>query len=164
MPDVATCKVSLKVPNAIDVGRVDVEFEVREGNTLIGTLSISQGGIDWRAAGKRSAQSATWTRFAELMMTTADTPSGPAAKNAVPGKVAAPAPRRRPSASKAKPAARPARTPARRGQPPVASGATQSSPPSGSAIRAWALEQGITVNARGALSREVRDAYRAAHL
>lgn len=32
-----------------------------------------------------------------------------------------------------------------------------------SKIRAWALQQGLAVNARGRISQEIRDAYQAAH-
>ena len=159
----ATRKVSLKVPNAIEVGTADVEFEVREGNTLIGTVTISQGGIDWRAAGKHRTQPATWNQFAELMTAPAGTGSKPAAQKANPVKSAAPAPRRRPSPGKTQPASPQLRATARRRQAQAAPRAGEAPPPSGRAIRAWAADQGLTVSARGALSREIRDSYRSAH-
>lgn len=65
-------KVSLRVPASIEVGNVDVEFEVRDGMELMGTVAISRGGIDWRARGKRSATSVTWKQFAEQMAPTPD--------------------------------------------------------------------------------------------
>ena len=63
----AVKKISLKVSSPIEVGNVDVEFEVRDGAALMGTVAISRGGIDWRGKGKRRATPVPWARFADLM-------------------------------------------------------------------------------------------------
>jgi hypothetical protein len=128
---VAAKKVSLKVPSAIEVGNVDVEFEVRDGANLMGTVAISRGGIDWRPKGKHRANSVsvTWTQFADLM-----TPA-PAART-----VAASSSSR-----------------GRAGKPAAATA-------DNAAIRAWAKAEGRIVNARGALSKSLKDAYYAAQI
>jgi hypothetical protein len=129
---VAAKKVSLKVPSAIEVGNVDVEFEVRDGTNLMGTVAISRGGIDWRPKGKHRANSVsvTWTQFAALM-----TPEK------------APPARTRAASSAA-------RTRARR---PAATAVDDA------AIRDWARKEGRPVHARGALAKDLKDAYYAAH-
>ena len=63
----AANKISFKVSSPIEVGNVDVEFEVRDGAALMGTVAISRGGIDWRGKGKRRATPVSWARFADLM-------------------------------------------------------------------------------------------------
>jgi Lsr2 len=63
----AAKKISFKVSSPIEVGNVDVEFEVRDGAALMGTVAISRGGIDWRGKGKRRATPVSWARFADLM-------------------------------------------------------------------------------------------------
>jgi hypothetical protein len=63
----AAKKISFKVSSPIEVGNVDVEFEVRDGAALMGTVAISRGGIDWRGKGKRRAAPVSWARFADLM-------------------------------------------------------------------------------------------------
>ena len=60
-------KVSLEVSHAIPIGNVDIKLLVRSGNTLLGTLTISQGGVDWKKARARKDVSLRWKRFAELM-------------------------------------------------------------------------------------------------
>lgn len=64
----AAKKISLKVEHAIEVGNVDVVFEVRDGNSLKGFMSISKGGIDWRGNGRRITQTATWEQFEAWML------------------------------------------------------------------------------------------------
>jgi hypothetical protein len=61
--------VKLKVAHAVDVGNVDVEFEVRKGNGLLGRVKVSKGGIDWIPSNARNARKATWQEFADWMMT-----------------------------------------------------------------------------------------------
>jgi len=61
----AAHKVSLTIPHTIDIGNVDVEFEVRDGKNLMGKVKISKGGIDWWPANARRKRSATWEQFAQ---------------------------------------------------------------------------------------------------
>lgn len=58
----------MKVAHPINVGNVDVEFEVRQDGQLLGRVQISQGGIDFRPANKRQSRKATWQEFAAWMM------------------------------------------------------------------------------------------------
>jgi len=60
-------KVSMKVDHLLDLGYVDVEFEVRAGRTLLGRALISKGGIDWIRAGARRPVKASWPEVAEWM-------------------------------------------------------------------------------------------------
>lgn len=60
-------KVSMKVDHLLDLGSVDVEFEVRRGRTLLGRVQISKGGIDWTRAGARRPVKASWQEFSEWM-------------------------------------------------------------------------------------------------
>jgi hypothetical protein len=60
-------QINLKVPTAIPVSSVDIEFEVRKNNELQGKVTISRGGIDWRRAHARKPVSLTWDQFAALM-------------------------------------------------------------------------------------------------
>ncbi len=60
-------KVSLEVSHAIPIGNVDIKLPVRSGNTLLGVLTISQGGVDWKKAHARHSVSLRWKRFAEVM-------------------------------------------------------------------------------------------------
>jgi hypothetical protein len=63
----AVHKVGLKVPQEIELGKVDITLPVRRGGSLLGTLTISRGGVDWKKAHAHSSVSVTWTKFAELM-------------------------------------------------------------------------------------------------
>jgi hypothetical protein len=60
-------KISLELAHAIPIGNVDIKLPVRNGNTLVGTLTISQGGVDWRKANARIPTKVTWKKFADLM-------------------------------------------------------------------------------------------------
>ncbi len=60
-------KVSMKVDHPLDLGYVDVEFEVRAGKTLLGRVQVSKVGIDWTRAGARKAVKTSWQEFAEWM-------------------------------------------------------------------------------------------------
>lgn len=60
-------KVSMKLDHLLDLGHLDVEFEVRSGRTLLGRAQISKGGIDWTRAGARRAVKASWQELAEWM-------------------------------------------------------------------------------------------------
>jgi hypothetical protein len=66
---VATHNVSMKIAHAMDVGNVDVEFEIRKGTRLMGRVKLSKGSIDWTPANARKSRKATWTEFAAWMMT-----------------------------------------------------------------------------------------------
>jgi len=87
----AAKKISFKVSSPIEVGNVDVEFEVRDGAALMGTVAISRGGIDWRGKGKRRATHVSWARFADLM-SGADERVSPAAPTKARRAVKQPAP------------------------------------------------------------------------
>ncbi len=63
----AAHKVSMQVSHEIPIGNVDITLPVRKGTKLLGTLTISQGGVDWKKAHARRSISVNWTRFAELM-------------------------------------------------------------------------------------------------
>ena len=63
----ATHAVSMQVSHAIPIGSVDITLPVRKGGKLLGTLTISQGGVDWKRAHAHSSVSVNWTRFAEMM-------------------------------------------------------------------------------------------------
>jgi hypothetical protein len=66
----AAHKVELTISHPVNIGNVDVVFEVRNGNALLGKLEISKGGVDWRKAHSKSGpKSATWAEFAEWMQT-----------------------------------------------------------------------------------------------
>jgi len=60
-------KVTLTVEHEIEIGNVDVTFRVRNGNHLVGTLTISKGSIDWRRANARKSVQKSWADFAALM-------------------------------------------------------------------------------------------------
>ena len=64
----AAKKVSMKVDHLIEIGNVDVVFEVRDGTALMGRMKISRGGIDWHPAGAHGDDiKATWGEFKEWM-------------------------------------------------------------------------------------------------
>jgi hypothetical protein len=54
----------MKIAHAMDVGNVDVEFEIRKGTRLMGRVKLSKGSIDWTPANARKSRKATWTEFA----------------------------------------------------------------------------------------------------
>lgn len=58
----------MTIPQGIEVGRVDVTFDIRTGKKLLGTLQVSKGSLDWRPA-RRSANvcSVSWEDFDEWM-------------------------------------------------------------------------------------------------
>jgi hypothetical protein len=60
-------RVELSIPAGVPIGNVDVVTEVRQGDVLLGRLSISRGGIDWTPARKRNPISVKWKRFSEIM-------------------------------------------------------------------------------------------------
>jgi len=65
----ASKKISMKIEHPIEVGNVDVVFEVRDGSALLGRMQISKGGIDWYPKGAQSPRRATWSQFNAWMKT-----------------------------------------------------------------------------------------------
>ena len=63
----AVHRVSLQIAHEIPIGSVDITVPVRRGPKLLGTLTISQGGVDWKKAYAHKSVSVNWARFAELM-------------------------------------------------------------------------------------------------
>jgi len=59
--------VALKIAHDLPVGNVDVEIVVRRGGKLLGTVTVSRGGIDWKPSRARSSYTLNWTQFADLM-------------------------------------------------------------------------------------------------
>lgn len=59
--------VSLQISHEIPIGGTDIALPVYKGTKLLGTLTISQGGVDWKKAYARKSISVTWSGFAELM-------------------------------------------------------------------------------------------------
>jgi hypothetical protein len=63
----AAKKISMKVEHPIEVGNVDVVFEVRDGGALLGRMKISKGGIDWFPNNARKPRTITWSNFSVYM-------------------------------------------------------------------------------------------------
>jgi hypothetical protein len=63
----AVHKVSLQVAHEIPIGGKDIALQVYKGSKFHGTLTISQGGLDWKKTYARKSVSVDWTKFAELM-------------------------------------------------------------------------------------------------
>jgi len=59
-------KVSFSIPPR-DLGRADVEFVVRRGSTILGTLKVSKGSLVWFPKGTSYGCKMRWSRFDELM-------------------------------------------------------------------------------------------------
>ncbi len=61
-------EVKLTISRAIQIGNVDIEFDVRSNGRKTGTLKISKGGLDWVQSGNSvNAFKVTWEEFAKLM-------------------------------------------------------------------------------------------------
>ena len=56
-------EVTLRTRHPIEVGNVDVELVVRHGSSLVGTLRVSVGGIDWYPRNAKRPRQATWEQF-----------------------------------------------------------------------------------------------------
>lgn len=65
----ADTTINMRIEHPIPVGNVDVKYEVRRGTDLLGTLSISKGGLDWRPKGARKTRVSNWEQFDEWMKT-----------------------------------------------------------------------------------------------
>jgi hypothetical protein len=59
--------VALQISHEIPIGGTDIALPVYRGTRLLGTLTISQGGVDWKKAYARKSISMTWSRFADVM-------------------------------------------------------------------------------------------------
>jgi hypothetical protein len=60
-------QVELHIPHNITISNVDQEIRVKRDGSLLGVLTISKGGIDWRKAHAQSTAKLTWKAFADLM-------------------------------------------------------------------------------------------------
>ncbi len=60
--------VELLIAHPLNVGNVDVEFEVRTGKKLLGRVQVSKGGIDWTPVNGRKPRKASWEEFSDWMM------------------------------------------------------------------------------------------------
>ena len=64
-------KIRMKAEGGVDVGPSDLKFEIRKGNALLGTLTLSQGTLDWRPAnakrGKKGECQLSWPQFDRLL-------------------------------------------------------------------------------------------------
>ena len=62
--------VSIKFPD-LQLGKVDLEFKVKEGTEVFGDLKVSKGGIEWRAKHKKkdggNTVKKTWAQLAKLL-------------------------------------------------------------------------------------------------
>jgi len=58
-------KVTFSVPER-SLGNVDVEFNVRKDETMLGTLKISQGGIVWRPSPASLGYFLSWHEFDQI--------------------------------------------------------------------------------------------------
>lgn len=56
-------RVTFKVAAKAELGPSDVIFKAYDDDVLIGTLMVSQGGIEWRSAKRSYVGYATWERF-----------------------------------------------------------------------------------------------------
>ncbi|MGW5269514.1 hypothetical protein ACWEQ4_12870 [Rhodococcus sp. NPDC003994] len=61
MPD---HEVRLSTKN-FNVKGIDLEFRVKLDQAILGTLAVSEGGLDWRPKGKQRSVPITWSEFAE---------------------------------------------------------------------------------------------------
>lgn len=60
-------KLSLPATTAIPVGPVDHQLVVRRDGAMLGTMTFSQGGIDWRPARKQKSYGLSWAEFDAVM-------------------------------------------------------------------------------------------------
>ena len=63
----ATHQVELNIPHKIAISNVDHAIRVKRDGGLLGVLTISKGGIDWKRAHAHGSVSLSWKRFADLM-------------------------------------------------------------------------------------------------
>ncbi len=58
--------VSFNIPQR-DLGKADVEFQVKMDGTVLGTLTVSNGSIVWFPKGTLYGCKMGWARFDQLM-------------------------------------------------------------------------------------------------
>lgn len=51
-----------------DLGKADVEFEVKKDGTALGKLEVSKGAVVWFPANGSIGYKMSWTKFGELMV------------------------------------------------------------------------------------------------
>jgi hypothetical protein len=49
-----------------ELGRTDVQFQIKIDGETLGKLDISQGGVDWYPKNARNPTFVTWEKFARL--------------------------------------------------------------------------------------------------
>jgi hypothetical protein len=59
-------KVSFRIPYR-DLGKADVEFDVKNNNVRFGKLKISKGSLVWFPKGKTKGHKCYWGEFDEFM-------------------------------------------------------------------------------------------------
>lgn len=59
-------EVKFAVPQR-ELGKSDVEFEVRQNGTMLGTLKISKGSLVWFPKGTGNGLRMPWEKFDRLM-------------------------------------------------------------------------------------------------
>lgn len=57
--------VELKIPPR-DLGKADIEFNVKKDGSMLGTLKVSKGAVVWREANDTYGKKLSWTKLAEL--------------------------------------------------------------------------------------------------
>lgn len=62
-------EVEFRIPSKVSLGRSDVVFRAYDDEGLIGTLMVSQGGVEWRSARRQYVMSSRWHRFDEIAAT-----------------------------------------------------------------------------------------------
>jgi hypothetical protein len=64
-------QIRMKSEGGVEVGNSDVRFEVKSGNKLLGTLTLSKGSLDWRPVrrhrGKKNEARIPWREFDRLV-------------------------------------------------------------------------------------------------
>ncbi len=60
--------VQFSIPER-NLGRSDVEFKVKQGETILGTLRISKGALVWFPKNTSRGHKIGWAKFHEIMKT-----------------------------------------------------------------------------------------------
>ena len=55
-------KVIMKAPG-LELSKTDVMFEIKKGDNMFGTITISKGAIEWRPANHQKKRRMTWSQF-----------------------------------------------------------------------------------------------------
>jgi hypothetical protein len=59
--------VNFNVPER-ELKRAPIEFKIKRNKELLGTLFVSEGGLEWFPPKKQSGHKMSWKRFAELII------------------------------------------------------------------------------------------------